>query len=187
MTLIELLWTLGILAFVMSGIVAVFVSGLHSEFDMNQRFQAQQNARLALQSIRTDLRTACTESLSTKFVTNDTVLLGYCSNSTTTWSSTPLSYTTWCARSEGGTPAHYGLYRESANDPNDCAMPAVTGIRKADWLTTGSVFSCAITPAGARPELTVSVPVDADPTKTGGVYQLADTIMLRNATAGACS
>jgi hypothetical protein len=33
----------------------------------------------------------------------------------------------------------------------------------------------------------VSVPVDADPTKTGGVYTLADTIMLRNATAGACS
>ena len=92
MTLIELLWTMGILAFVMSAIVAVFVSGLHSEFDMNQRFQAQQNARLALQSIRTDLRTACTESLSTKFVTNDTVLLGYCSDSTTTWSPTPLSY-----------------------------------------------------------------------------------------------
>ncbi len=56
MTLIELLWTLGILAFVMSGIVAVFVSGLHSEFDMNQRFQAQQNARLALQSILDQVR-----------------------------------------------------------------------------------------------------------------------------------
>jgi len=187
MTLIELLWTMGILAFVMSAIVGVFVSGLHAEVDMNQRFQAQQEARLALQSIRTDLRTACTESLSTKFVTNDTVLLGYCSDSTTTWSPTPLSYKTWCARSEGGTPAHYGLYRESAYDPNVCATPAGAGIRKADWLTTASVFSCAITPAGARPELTVSVPVDADPTKTGGVYKLADTIMLRNAAAGACS
>jgi Tfp pilus assembly protein PilW len=182
MTLIELLWTLGILAFVMSGIIAVFVSGLRSEFDMNQRFEAQQEARLALQRIRTDLRTACTESLS-----SNTVLLGFCSNSTTTWSSTPLSYTTWCARSEGGTPPHYGLYRESASDPGGCATPAGTGIREADWLTTASVFTCAITPAGARPELTVSVPVDADPAKTGGVYKLSDTILLRNAAAGACS
>jgi Tfp pilus assembly protein PilW len=186
MTLIELLWTLGILAFVMTAIVGVFVSGLHSEFDMNQRFQAQQEARLALQSIRTDLRTACTESVSAKFVANDTVLLGYCSDATTTWSSTPLSYKTWCVRSEGGTPVHYGLFRESANDPNVCATPAGAGIRKADWLTTASVFQCA-PPIGGRPAVTVSVPVDADPTKAGGVYTLADTIMLRNATAGACS
>ena len=40
MTLIELLTTMAILGFVMSGIVGVFVSGLHAEVDMNQRFQA---------------------------------------------------------------------------------------------------------------------------------------------------
>jgi Tfp pilus assembly protein PilW len=182
MTLVELLWTLGILGFVMSGIIAVFISGLHSELDMNQRFQAQQEARLALQTMRTDLRSACTESL-----TSNTVLLGYCSNASTTWSSTPLSYTTWCARSEGGTPVHYGLFRESANDPSGCATAAGAGTREADWLTTASVFACASTPAGARPEVTVSVPVDANPAKAGGVYQLSDTIMLRNAAAGTCS
>jgi Tfp pilus assembly protein PilW len=179
MTLIELLWSLGILAFVMSGIIAVFISGLHSEFDMNQRFQAQQEARLALQTVRTDLRTACSMTVSTKVVTNDTVLLGFCSDSTTTWSSTPLSYTTWCARSEGGTPVHYGLYRESANDPAGCAT-GTTGIREADWLTTASVFTPVIV-SGTRPALTVSVPVDAYPKNTTGVYKLADTIMLRNA------
>jgi Tfp pilus assembly protein PilW len=181
MTLIELLWTLGILSFVLSGIIAVFVSGLHSEFDMNQRFEAQQEARLALQTMRTDLRTACTLTASTGAVAGDTVVLGYCSNSTTTWSSTPVSYTTWCARSEGGTPAHYGLYRESANDPGPggCAT-GTTGIREADWLTTASVFTPVIV-SGTRPELTVSVPVDAYPKNTAGVYKLADTIMLRNA------
>jgi Tfp pilus assembly protein PilW len=179
MTLIELLWTLGILAFVLSGIIAVFVSGLHSEFDMNQRFQAQQEARLALQTMRTDLRTACSMAVSSKVVANDTVLLGYCSDSTTTWSATPLSYTTWCARNEGGTPAHYGLYRESANDPSGCAT-GTNGIREADWLTTASVFA-PVTASGTRPELTVSVPVDAYPKNTTGVYKLADTILLRNA------
>lgn len=181
MTLIELLWTLGILGFVLSGIIAVFISGLHSEFDMNQRFQAQQEARLALQTVRTDLRTACFESLST-----NTVRLGFCSNSTTTWNSTPLSYTTWCTRSEGGTPVHYGLYRESADDAGGCATTSTAGIREADWLTTGSVFACAPS-IGGRPAVTVNVPVDAYPKNTTGVYTLSDTVMLRNATAGACS
>jgi Tfp pilus assembly protein PilW len=181
MTLVELLWTLGILGFVMTGIIVVFISGLRSEFDMNQRFQAQQEARLALQTMRTDLRGACTMSVSAGVSANDTVLLGFCSNSTTTWSSTPVSYTTWCARSEGGTPVHYGLYRETANDPGPggCAT-GTTGTREADWLTTASVFTPVIV-SGTRPELTVSVPVDADPQNTTGVYKLADTIMLRNA------
>jgi Tfp pilus assembly protein PilW len=181
MTLIELLWTLGILSFVMSGIIAVFVSGLHSEFDMNQRFQAQQEARLAIQTMRTDLHSACSMNVSSNpvAVPNNTVLLGFCSNSTTTWSSTPVSYTTWCTRSEGGTPVHYGLYRETANDPTGCAT-GTTGIREADWLTTASVFTPVIV-SGTRPELTVSVPVDAYPKNTTGVYKLADTIMLRNA------
>ena len=184
MTLIELLWTLGILAFVMSGIIAVFVSGLHSEFDMNQRFEAQQEARLALQTIRTDLRTACTmtgpDGVSAPTANSSAVILGFCSNSTTTWSSTPLSYSTWCARSEGGTPAHYGLFRESVSD-GSCALPTTTtGIREADWLTTNAVFTPVLT-SGQRPQLTVSVPVDAYPKNTTGVYKLADTITLRNA------
>lgn len=180
MTLIELLTTTAIMGFVLTGIVAVFVSGLHAEVGMNQRFQAQQEARLALQTIRTDLRTACTSTVSSRVVSNDTVLLGFCSNSTTTWSSTPVSYTTWCARSEGGTPVHYGLYRESANDPSGCAT-GTAGIREADWLTTATSVFAPVVVSGQRPEVAVSVPVDADPANTSGVYKLSDTILLRNA------
>jgi prepilin-type N-terminal cleavage/methylation domain-containing protein len=189
MTLIELLTTTAIMGFVLTAIITVFVSGLHAEVDMNNRFQAQQEARLALQTMRTDLRTACTSKVSSQVVANDTVLLGFCSNSSTTWSSTPVSYTTWCARSEGGTPVHYGLYRESgANDPTGCANPlSTTGTREADWLTTNSVFTCVFQ-STARPELGVSVPVDANPAKAGGVYKLSDTILLRNAgVGGACT
>ena len=133
MTLIELLTTTAIMGFVLTAIIGVFVSGLHAEVDMNNRFQAQQQARLALQTMRADLRSACTSKVSSQVVTNDTVLLGFCSNSTTTWSSTPVSYATWCARGEGGIPVHYGLYRESANDPIGCTNPlSTTGTREAD-------------------------------------------------------
>jgi Tfp pilus assembly protein PilW len=176
MTLIELLWTLGILAFVLSGIIAVFISGLHSEFDMNQRFEAQQEARLALQSMRTDVRTACSAS-----VTANTVVLGFCSNASTTWSSTPVSWSTWCIRGEGGTPAHYGLYRETTSDAANCATTSTAGLREADWLTPSSAFGALTTTSGVRPELPVSISVDANPVKSGGVYTLSDQIMLRNA------
>jgi type II secretory pathway pseudopilin PulG len=188
MTLIELLTTTAILGFVLSGIIAVFVSGLHAEVDMNKRFQAQQEARLALTSMRTDIRTACSTPAVSVLVNGtpqpvpagtagDTVVLGFC-GAGTTWSSTPLSYVTWCARSEGGNPAHYGLFRESANDPN-CATGS-TGIRKADSLTTAPVFT-SVTQSGVRPELAVKFPVDADLSRIGGLYTLSDTIMLRNA------
>jgi prepilin-type N-terminal cleavage/methylation domain-containing protein len=181
MTLVELLTTMAILGFVMSGIIAVFVSGLHAEVDMNKRFQAQQEARLALTSMRTDIRTACNatgpDGVSAPTATE--VILGFCSNSSTT-SSTPMSWATWCTRNEGGSPAHYGLFRESVKD----AGCATGGIREADSLTTASVFTY-LTPCATRPELTVNFPVDADLSQSGGLYTLSDTIMLRNAGVAA--
>jgi prepilin-type N-terminal cleavage/methylation domain-containing protein len=175
MTLIELLITLTILAIVLSAIVGVFVSSLHSETDMNYRFQAQQDARLALTSMRQDVRTACSATVSTKVVSNDTVELGFCSDSSTTLSATPVSFVTWCTRDEGG---HYGLFRESVDDPS-CATGS-TGIRKADLLKTGSVFGPLATNLGPRPELPVDLQVDASTSTYGGLYRLSDTILLRN-------
>lgn len=186
MTLIELLTTMVILAFVMSALVTLFVSGLHAETDMNLRFQAQQDARLALTSMRTDIRTACaTPSVSALVggtpqpvpagTAGDTVVLGFCSSGTA-WNLSPVSWATWCTRDEGG--GHYGLFRESINDPN--CTTGTTGIREADSLTTSSVFTY-FTPSGSRPELEVNFPVDANLSHTGGLYTLSDTIMLRNA------
>ncbi|HET8752642.1 MAG TPA: prepilin-type N-terminal cleavage/methylation domain-containing protein, partial [Gaiellaceae bacterium] len=54
MTLPELLTTMAILSVVMAGILTMFVGGLNATTDMNERFQAQQNARLALSAMRTD-------------------------------------------------------------------------------------------------------------------------------------
>jgi prepilin-type N-terminal cleavage/methylation domain-containing protein len=190
MTLPELLTSMAILGVVLTAIVGVFVSGLHAEVDMNNRFQAQQEARLALSSMRTDIRSACSAAVSSNAgtgVTGDTVALGFCSNSSTTWSSTPVSWATWCIRNEG---THYGLFRESAKDPSNCASPtATTGTREADWLiaakvTTTPVFVCGFQTT-ARPQLQVTVPVDASLSSTGGAYTLSDTIMLRNAAVAA--
>lgn len=190
LTLIELITTLAILGLVLSAVIGMFVAGLHAEVDMNQRFQAQQEARLALTGIRQDIRTACADPTVysngqpvAAGTTGDTVTLSICTDPTTqAWSSTPVAYVTWCARDEVG---HWGLFRESvATNPDPNCPTGATGIRRADWLTTASVFTY-VPPAapGSRPGLQVTFPVDANPASNGGVYRLADTIMLRNAPA----
>lgn len=173
-TLIELLTALSILAVVLSGIIGMFVAGLHSEADLNARFQAQEQGRLALSSMGQDIRTACgaTTPLVPTAPTATQVTLGFCGDAAG-WHTTPVSYATWCIRSYAG---HYALYREG--DANCTA-----GVMKADWLTANAAFSY-IPAAGAlpHPQLQVTMPVDANPAKSGGVYTLGDTIMLRNAT-----
>ena len=53
-TLVELITVMLIMSIVMTGISTVFVQGSNAELDMNQRFQAQTNARLALDTLRKD-------------------------------------------------------------------------------------------------------------------------------------
>ena len=62
-TLVELITVMLIMSIVMTGISTVFVQGSNAELDMNQRFQAQSNARLALDTLRKDVHCS-------KWVTN---------------------------------------------------------------------------------------------------------------------
>lgn len=179
MTLIELLTTMTILAFVLSGIVVMFVSGLHSEVDMNQRFQAQQNARLALSSLRIEVESACSVSVaaggaSTTLVLPNSDPTQACNSGTT--------QDTWCAASSSGA-APFGLYRQSGS-----ACSASTGVKRADSLTTNAVFAPAACAAGttAHPQLAVTFPVDANLANSTGSYTLTDTLTARNAPVVTC-
>jgi prepilin-type N-terminal cleavage/methylation domain-containing protein len=176
MTLIELMTTMAILGFVLTGIVAMFSSGLHAEVDMDQRFQAQQNARLALVGMRNDVRTACLAPQIGGSGASVTLSYG-CSNGVAS------NWVTWCASSSTGS-APFGLYRQTSQS---CAYN--NGTKKADALTCAAAGgSCAspvftYTPvSGTRPQVQVNLPVDANLTPgNGGAYTLADTITLRNA------
>lgn len=176
MTLIEMVTTMAILGIVLSGIVAMFSSGLHAEVDMDQRFQAQQNARLALVGIRNDTRAACLAP--TIGGSGASVTLSYgCS------SGVASSWVTWCASSSTGV-APFGLYRQTGQT---CAYN--NGVKKAEALTcataggscASAVFAYTAT-SGMRPQLVVTLPVDANLTNGNvGSYNLGDTITLRNA------
>ena len=51
-SLVELVTVVAILTIVISSLTTVFVSASNGELDMNRRFQAQQNARLAMDKLR---------------------------------------------------------------------------------------------------------------------------------------
>jgi type II secretory pathway pseudopilin PulG len=180
-TLIEMITTMAMLSFVMAAVAALFVSGLHAQTDMDQRFQAQQNARLALTSMRSDVRNSCvapqvystpasTTPLASGVYGAKVVLASACSAGAAT------SNVTWCADSASGS-APFGLYRQTGTA---CAYS--TGTKRADQLKTNTVFALS-TVSGRRPMLALSFPVDANLSTTNGVYTLSDTVMARNSAA----
>jgi prepilin-type N-terminal cleavage/methylation domain-containing protein len=189
MTLIELLTTMTVLALVMTGILVMFTSGLRATDDLNARFQAQQNARLALSALRNDIGSACTVTVGT--VTGETagsqvtLVLPNTATPTAGANSCTSGTTTviWCAASASHA-APFALYRSTA-----ATCSSTSGVQKAASLKcaglpltgcTTAVFQ-KTTSATTRPTVTVTFPVEANLTNTHGLYTLADTIMARNA------
>ncbi len=161
-TLVELLTVLLIMGIVMGGLTDVFVAGSNAELDLNNRFQAQQNARLALDKLRRD---------------------GHCASSATvTASSASLTdpcvagnAVTWCTGTVSG---RIGLYRQLGATCST-ASPA---IRYVDYLTTPSVFTYQGPSATNLPELYAKIPVLTNARKPVETYTLCDGIVLRNGT-----
>jgi Tfp pilus assembly protein PilW len=201
MTLVELLTTMSILGLVMTAVIGMFVTGLRAETDMNKRFVAQQNARLALSALRNEIGSACTVTLGAvttpvvETIGSQLTLLipdsrhtpvngqSACS-STATY---PPIRVSWCAASASGA-APFGLYRQVA-----ATCSSSTGVKRAGSLkcagTPSPPSTCAAvflktTSAGQYPTVTVTFPVQANLTNTHGLYKLQDTIMARNAGIG---
>jgi len=145
-TLSEMIVVLAILGIVVGSLTLLFVSASNAQQDMSNRFQAQQSARLALDKLRRELHCA-------KAVTGTvpgrsiTVTLGSYCPTTTTGATTDLSFT-WCTKDKSGgtgTPdagAPYSLWRYAGNA---CSG---TGVKWADNLTTGQVFTGYVAPQG---------------------------------------
>lgn len=128
-TLIELLVVITILTIVLGGIVTVFVQGLNAESDQNRRFQAQQDARVALDRMRREIHGACTISAPASYNTAlSSVTLYFSTNGCVSGANT----VTWCTSGSNG---RYGLYRVAATS---CTSPVN---KFADYLTSGTIFT----------------------------------------------
>jgi prepilin-type N-terminal cleavage/methylation domain-containing protein len=164
-TLIEMLTVLVIFGTVMSALLVLLVQGTNAEVDMNSRFQAQQDARLALDKIRREAHCASAVTVSTP--SSVTLSLpSYCP--------TGNGSVTWCTSSLG--TSRYGLFRKTG------AACDSTGVRWADHLTNANVFTYAAQSTTSLAKLSVDFPVNVKPSRTVDTYELKDDIVLRNST-----
>lgn len=62
-TLIELIMVCAYMGVVVGGITVMMLSGSHAALNLNNRFSAQETARLALSTFRSDAHTACAASV----------------------------------------------------------------------------------------------------------------------------
>jgi hypothetical protein len=160
------------LAFVVTGILVVFVGGLNATTGMNTRFQAQQDARLALSSLRYEVGFAC----SAVAAANQKSVQLLLPDPTTQSCSGSTNQVMWCADSANGLQP-FGLYRQVGT-----SCSASTGVKRASSLNTNLVFSNPTCTAGTRPQLSVTLPVNANFASGAQAYTLSDTITERNAS-----
>ena len=169
-SLVELLTVMLILGVVLGALTQLFVAGTTAEMELNRRFQAQQNARLALDKLRRDGHCASVATVSG--TTLSMTLPAGCPSGSGTIS--------WCTAAVTTSPPRYRLYRRAV-----AGCSAATGVLQADYLTLPNIFT--FVPQSADPpslaKLGVAIPVNLgtedpqDPTQT---YELRDDIVLRN-------
>jgi prepilin-type N-terminal cleavage/methylation domain-containing protein len=164
-TLVEMLTVLVIFGTVMSALLTLLVQGTNAELGMNNRFRAQQDARLALDKIRREAH--CATAVTVSSASSVTLSLpSYCP--------TGNGSVTWCAVSLG--TSRYGLYRKAG------AACDSSGVRWADYLTSANVFGYAAQSSTSLAKLSVDFPIDVKPSRTVDTYELKDDIVLRNST-----
>ena len=182
-TLIEMLVVMAILLAILAGITGAYVSAMTAQVDQTRRLDAQENARLALDRMRKDIHCAhgvtdpyANDSGGFTIVMTETNTTGVaeCPNLV----QTNASGVQWCTVPVAGATTRFQLYRE--NDPDDaCDGSGATFM--TDYLTRADIWASPTCVIGQYPTVEVTMPVDVDPTKKPGAYQLGDQIALRNA------
>jgi type II secretory pathway pseudopilin PulG len=183
--LTELLTVLAILTIVLGGLTALFVSATTAEVDLQRRFEAQQEARVALDALRREVHCA---SAITQTGTSHTVSLTLASGCPS-----GSGTVTWCVVSAG--TSRYQLYRQGGSTCDstgklyaDYLVPDPSGGNPTTECTTPTspaklcVFEYVVPTTTTRAKLNVELPVDADPSDARGTYKLIDALVLRNSS-----
>jgi prepilin-type N-terminal cleavage/methylation domain-containing protein len=169
-TLVELLTVLVIFTVVLTSLVALFVQGSTAQAELGSRFEAQQDARLALDKLRREIHCAKEAETSAGTGAAAEVTLRLPSHCPTSGGS-PVDVR-WCAVSVATN--RYALYRTPGAPCNS------TGVKWADYLTLASVFDFQVQDPTRRSRLRLELQVDTDTTDAVPAYALCDVIILRN-------
>ena len=160
-SLFELLQVTVILAVVMGALTTVFVRAMNSELDMNQRFQAQQEARLAVDKMRREIHcaTAVTPAGTSSSIT--ITLPAQCP--TSGGSQITVVYDTQLVST-----GRYRLRR--------------AGVRIADYITSPNAFTYTAPAIGTLGKLHLDLPVNVRVNQARETWKLTADIVLRNTT-----
>ena len=170
-SLIEMLTVMIIMGVVLTGLTTLFVQGSNSELDMNRRFEAQQDSRVALDKIRREIH--CAQGAATTPASGEAPsitldLPGQCPTAV----GAAQTSVTWC--SVLVSTGRYKLYRKVGVSCN------ATGVRWADYLTQANLFQYQAASSVSLAKVRVSFPIDVKSGDATPAYRLCDQIVLRN-------
>ena len=166
-TLIELVVVLAIFMTIVTALVSLFTSGAKAELDMNRRFEAQQNARLALDRMRRELH--CSS--------------GITATAGVAVSSISVALPSQCPSSGGvAITVVYDTSLVSTNRYRIRRTVSGTTTVIADYIMTanGNVFTYTPASATSRALLHVNFQVNINPNEGWKTWRLTDDIVLRN-------
>jgi prepilin-type N-terminal cleavage/methylation domain-containing protein len=172
-SLVEMLTVLAIMSFVLAGVISLFVAGSNAQLEMNRRFEAQQNARVALDRMRREIH--CSKGASTIAGTGESsaVTLRVASHCKTAVGGIDTDVT-WCTSSAGAN--HWALHRQVG------ASCGSGGVKWADKLTGSVVFDYQTQSPDRLARLRVRLPIDVKVGDATPPYALCDVIVLRNSS-----
>jgi prepilin-type N-terminal cleavage/methylation domain-containing protein len=202
-TLVEVLAVCMLLSIVLTGVVGVMVSGSHSELNLNKRFTAQNAGRTALSVFRNDAHIACSSAVNAgktqvtfsipivdrtqnpPVAPNPPQQCGLASNAN-------ISKVIWCTQTSTSNSNRFALYRSTTGTCSTSSQ-----LKADNLVNTASGFagffntSNQIT-ANQLPTITVDFPVSLKDGTTGNLYDLTETIAMRNAvwtgtSGGSCT
>lgn len=166
LTLVELLVVTVLFGVIVAAVTTLFVQATNAETDLNNRFQSQLSARLALDRLRREVHCASSVTPAGPASSITLTLPTYCRAGTGT--------SKWCTVAFNGSTTRFRLWRSSADPCGDAADRLY-----ADYLTSGTIFNYVVQSSASLGQVHIELPVDLNPSKPGS-YQLTDDLVLRN-------
>jgi prepilin-type N-terminal cleavage/methylation domain-containing protein len=163
-TLVELLTVTIILGTVLTALTALFVQASNAELDMNRRFQAQQEARVAVDRMRREIH--CSSGITPAGTTYSIAVTIPAQCPSSGGSQITVTYRTVLVSTE-----RYKLERQVGAGPI---------AKLADYIRVQNVFTYTAPTQTSLGKLRVDLPINIQPPGSGSNWELVADMVLRN-------
>lgn len=160
-TMIELLQATVILGVVLAALTTLFVRAMNAEVEMNRRFQAQQEARVAVDRMRREVH--CAKAITPAGASASVTVTLPAQCPTAGGVETNVVWDT-----ELVSAGRYRLRR--------------AGVAMADYVTSATVFEYTAQSTSSLGKLRVTLPINTKPAEANKEWKLVTDIVLRNTT-----